>query len=48
MTLYISATTNCPDLSIDFIDVRLKSGEVVSLNWDDTEYDNEEGKFDAL
>ncbi len=37
MILYVSATTNCPDLFIDYIEVKLKSGECVSLNWDESE-----------
>lgn len=34
MVLYLDATTSVCDLVIDFIEVRLKSGETVSLNWD--------------
>ena len=34
MNLYVEATTNVPDLTIDFIEVKLKSGKTVSLNWD--------------
>ena len=41
MILYLKAKTNLSDLSIDFIEVKLKSGKIVSLNWDETEYDNE-------
>lgn len=33
MDLFLNATTNVPDLIIDFIEVRLKSGKTVSLNW---------------
>ena len=34
MDLYVKATTNVPDLTIDYIEVKLKSGKTVSLNWD--------------
>lgn len=34
MNLYLQAITNVPDLVIDYITVRLSSGEEVSLNWD--------------
>ena len=47
MILYLKAKTNLPDLSIDFIEVKLKSGKVVSLTWDETEYDNENSVFEA-
>ena len=47
MILYLKAKTNLSDLSIDFIEVKLKSGKIVSLNWDETEYDNEDSVFEA-
>lgn len=34
MTLYLTAKTEITDLTIDFIEVELKSGNTVSLNWD--------------
>ena len=34
MTLYLIAQTDIDDLTIDFIEVELKSGKTVSLNWD--------------
>ena len=34
MKLYVTAITNVPDLTIDYIEVKLKSGKTVSLNWD--------------
>ena len=34
MDLFLNATTNVPDLIIDFIEVKLKSGKTVSLNWE--------------
>ena len=33
MDLFLNATTNVPDLIIDYIEVKLKSGKTVSLNW---------------
>ena len=39
MTLYLDARTNCSDLMVDFIEVQLSNGEVVSLNWDESEID---------
>lgn len=47
MILCISAETTIPDLVIDFIEVRLKTGETVSLTWDESEFGVEEGLFDA-
>ena len=44
MTLYLEATTTIPDLFIDYIEVRLSSGESASLNWDESEiYRNPDG-----
>lgn len=34
MDLFLKATTNVPDLILDFIEVKLKSGKTVSLNWE--------------
>lgn len=34
MELYLTATSSVSDLTIDFIEVRLRSGKTVSLNWD--------------
>lgn len=36
MTLYVTAVTPVSDLVIDYIEVRLKSGATVSLNWDES------------
>lgn len=44
LTLYLEATTTIPDLFIDYIEVRLASGENASLNWDESEiYRNPNG-----
>ncbi len=47
MTLYLSANTTIPDLVIDYIEVRLASGESVSLNWDTSEISRRATGFDA-
>ncbi len=39
MYLFLSATINCPNLYIDYIQVKLKPGEEISLNWDESEID---------
>ena len=44
LTLYLEAATTIPDLFIDYIEVRLASGESASLNWDESEiYRNPDG-----
>ena len=44
LTLYLEAKTSIPDLFIDYIEVRLASGESASLNWDESEiYRNPDG-----
>lgn len=47
MELYLTATSSVVDLTIDFIEVRLKSGETVSLNWNESRFDRDEGEIDA-
>lgn len=37
MRLYLSAKTSISDLYIDYIEVRLASGEEISLNWDESD-----------
>ena len=41
MILYLEAETDISDLVIDFIEVRLRSGKVVSLNWDESGAESE-------
>lgn len=44
MTLYLEVTTTIPDLFIDYIEIRLASGESASLNWNESEiYRNPDG-----
>ena len=50
MRLYLDANTNFTNkdgLSIDFIEVQLKNGETISLNWDESDSHQEriEGRY---
>lgn len=47
MILYLSAQTDLPDMVIDFIEVKLATGEIVSLNWDQSDYGQDDGVFTA-
>lgn len=47
MRLYIDAITNCKDLVIDYIEVKLKNGSEVSLNWDESEIERTKTGFSA-
>lgn len=47
MTLYLDVRTNCSDLMVDFIEVQLSNGEVVSLNWDESGIDRDNAGFSA-
>lgn len=47
MILYLKAESDIPDLMIDFIEVKLKSGKIISLTWDESEFDREDGQFEA-
>lgn len=47
MVLYLKAESDIPDLVVDFIEVRLRSGQIISLTWDESEFDREEGHLDA-
>lgn len=47
MRLYVSAKTTLPDMQIDYIDVLLKDGREVSLNWDESNSKVEDGAFTA-
>ena len=48
MNLYLEATTNAPDLVIDYIEVKLKSSRTVSLNWDVSYPTRFKGFFNAI
>ena len=43
MRLYITIKTTTKDLVIDYITVRLASGRVVSINYDESNYEYENG-----
>ena len=45
--LYLTAETSIPDLYIDYIEVQLKSGEEVSLNWDESDIERCTDGFSA-
>ena len=47
MILYLKAKTPIPDPVIDYIEVRLKSGETVSLNWNWSNISRTHQGFDA-
>lgn len=47
MNLYLQAKTTVTDLMIDFIEVSLTDGTIVSLNWDTTYMDRDDNGFDA-
>ena len=47
MRLYLTAKTSIPDLYIDYIQVKLKSGEEVSLNWDYSDIERRDDGFSA-
>ncbi len=47
MILYLTANTSIPDLYIDYIEVRLASGEEVSLNWDESDISRSPSGFSA-
>lgn len=45
--LYLTARTSIPDLYIDYIEVQLKSGEEISLNWDESDIERYSDGFSA-
>ena len=47
MTLYLKAKTNCSDLMVDFIEIQLANGRIVSLNWDESGIDRNATGFSA-
>lgn len=47
MRLYLTAKTSISDLFIDYIQVKLKSGEEVSLNWDYSDIERTSSGFSA-
>lgn len=47
MILYLSASTDLVDLVIDYIEVKLATGETVSLNWDESDIERLDTGFNA-
>lgn len=45
MILYLTVKTNIADLVIDFIEVELANGKIVSLNWDESDIERLEDGF---
>lgn len=45
--LYLKAESDIPDLTIDFIEVKLKSVQIVALTWDESEFDCKNGQLVA-
>lgn len=48
MNLFLEANTNVKDLIVDFIEVKLSSGQTVSLNWDRSSVTRHKGSFNTL
>ncbi len=47
MILFLNATTATKDLFVDYIEVKLCTGQTVSLNWDESEIGRTESGFTA-
>ena len=47
MEITIKGSASVKDLIIDFIEVELKSGQTVSLNWDYSNVDRNDNQFEA-
>lgn len=47
MILYLDAKTNIKDVYVEFIEVKLNNGKVVSLNWDESYIDRDDDGFSA-
>lgn len=47
MILYLDAKTDFTDVVIDFIEIKLCSGNIVSLTWDESEFCVTDGIFTA-
>ena len=47
MRLYLSVDTDIEDLEIDYIEVKLATGETVTVEWDESDIAWEENGFDA-
>ncbi|MCI8471489.1 MAG: hypothetical protein HFE65_00100 [Clostridiales bacterium] len=47
MILYLSASTDLDDLVIDYIEIKLATGETVSLDWDESDIEQLDTGFHA-
>ena len=47
MKLYLSINTDIEDLEIDYIEVKLVTGETVMVEWDESDIAREDNGFDA-
>ena len=47
MILYLTASTDLDDLSIEYINVKLVTGETVSQSWDESDIEWSDDGFDA-
>lgn len=47
MILHLSAKTDVPDMTIDYIEIKLQNGTSVSLSWDESEISRNKTGFDA-
>lgn len=45
MILYLDVKTNIKDVFVDFIEVKLNNGKVVSLSWDESYIDRDDNGF---
>lgn len=47
MLLYVKVETDIKDVYIDYLEVKLKDGQEVSLNWDESEISRKVNGFEA-
>lgn len=47
MILYLDAKTNIKDVYVEFIEVKLNNGKVVSLSWDESYIDRDDNGFNT-
>ncbi|WP_314724589.1 hypothetical protein [Enterocloster bolteae] len=47
MILYLTARTDLEDLVTDYIEIKLVTGEIVSLNWDESDIERLDNGFHA-
>lgn len=47
MRLYLSVDTDIEDFEIDYIEVKLVTGEIVTVDWDESDIAREDNGFDA-